>query len=125
MDTFKVMAEKQFKLIGESMRKIWLRFSDPWCHPWVVSPGMSRIKNNSKLMPKCWPIQIFHIKSIVSSTLCIALGNAEKTMQKRFYFLLGYLHMYAYCCLQRKNSSDKVATIVGVANRRWIFWLLL
>jgi hypothetical protein len=23
------------------MRKIWLRFSDPWCHPWVVSPGMS------------------------------------------------------------------------------------
>jgi hypothetical protein len=21
----------------------WLRFSDPWCHPWVVSPGMSLI----------------------------------------------------------------------------------
>jgi hypothetical protein len=31
-----------FKLIGESMRKIWLRFTDPWCHPWVISPGMSQ-----------------------------------------------------------------------------------
>jgi hypothetical protein len=30
-----------FNLIGESVEKIWLRFSDPWCQPWVVSPGMS------------------------------------------------------------------------------------
>jgi hypothetical protein len=29
------------KLRGESMRKIWMRFSNPWCHPWVVSSGMS------------------------------------------------------------------------------------
>jgi hypothetical protein len=33
------------KLIGESMRKIWMIFSDPCCHPWMVSPGMSQ---NSK-----------------------------------------------------------------------------
>jgi hypothetical protein len=35
-----------FKLIGESMRKNWLRFSDPWCLPWVVSPEMSHLQKN-------------------------------------------------------------------------------
>jgi hypothetical protein len=33
--------EFYFRLIGESVEKIWLRFSAPGCHHWVVSPGMS------------------------------------------------------------------------------------
>jgi hypothetical protein len=42
-----------FKLIGESMRKIWLRFSDPRCHPWVVSPGMSLYTYETKTTSCC------------------------------------------------------------------------
>jgi hypothetical protein len=45
-----------FKLIGESMRKIWLRFSDPWWkmwHLWVFSHGTFLLKT-PRIMLNNW-----------------------------------------------------------------------
>jgi hypothetical protein len=62
-------------------------------------------------MPKCWPVHIFHRKSIVSFTLGIAFGNDAEALQNRVYFLLGILQMYFKTPVLKRLLIEKINEI--------------